>query len=739
MLDNKKMRIKILNIILLLAFALSACTSGGVGPTVQPSATVVSTLPSARSTVVTAPDPRLVARQFLDDWKADKYTDMYTLLTSVGKDAITQDQFVQRFTNVAVGLTLQELDYEILQAITNPASAQVAYRLTYKTNLFGDMSRDNMTMSLSLEKGAWRVQWDDGLIMPELHGGNKLQLDYKVPSRGDIYDRAGNVIATTSDAVALGLIPGQIQTDQESTLVTELARLTGRTQQSIRDLYADALPNSYIPVGEVPAQDYNDRASVLSKMGGLVVNPFRSRFYFDDGVASNVIGYVQPIFKEDLIQYQRLGYSGAEKVGKAGLEKSGENALAGQRGATLYVMSPSNQIVARLGQRDSAPAQWIYTTLDTNFQVLAQKALTGFTGSIVVLERDTGRVLAMVSSPGYDPNAFEPTNYNSNTLLNQILNDPERPLLNRATQGTYPLGSIFKIVVMAAALESGIYTKDTTYNCGSYFTELPGVTLNDWTVEYKQPPSGLLTLPEGLMRSCDPYFYHIGLDLYRQKGASYVTDMARAFGLGKATGIGKIAEDAGNMPDPVSEHDSVQEAIGQGAILVTPLQVAAFVAAVGNGGTLYQPQVVEKITSPDGTPSSTFKPIVNGKLPVSQDNLKIIQDAMRSVINNKRGTAWNVFLGLESIPIYGKTGTAQTSLPLPDAWFTAYTNENNPDKPDIAVVAIAENAGEGADYAAPIVRRVIEDYFFGRPSALYWWESNYYVAKKAQPTATPAP
>jgi len=733
------MRTKIIHALLLLTFALSACAGAGTGPTVQPTPTITPTLPSARSTVINAPDPRLAASQFFDDWKADKFTDMYALLTSVGKDAITQDAFVKRFMDVAVGLTLQELDYDILQAITNPTSAQVAYRLTYKTSLFGDMTRDAMTMNLTLEKGAWRVQWDDGLIMPELRGGNKLKIDYKVPSRGDIYDRNGNIIATTSDAVSLGLIPGQIQSDQEGTLVTELARLTGRTQQAIRDLYSNALPNSYIPVGEVPAQDYNDRSGVLQNMGGLVVNPFSSRFYFNDGAGSNVIGYVQPIFKEDLIQYQRLGYSGGEKVGKAGIEKSNENALAGQRGASLYVISPSGQIVTPLGKVDSKAAEWVYTTLDTNFQLLAQKAMTGFTGSVVVLERDTGKVLAMVSSPGFDPNAFNSDNYNSNTLLGQILNDPDRPLLNRATQGTYPLGSVFKIVVMAAALESGIYTKDTTYNCGSTFTELPGVTLYDWTVEYKQPPSGLLNLPDGLMRSCDPYFYHIGLDLYRQKGESFVTDMARAFGLGKATGVGFIAEDAGSMPDPVSEHDAVQEAIGQGAILVTPLQVAAFIAAVGNGGTLYQPQVIDKITNPDGTPISSFKPIVNGKLPVSQDNLKIIQDAMRTVISNKRGTAWNVFLGLDSIPIYGKTGTAQTSQTLPHAWFAAYTNANNPNKPDIAVVAIAENAGEGADYAAPIVRRVIEDYFLGRPSALYWWESNYYVKRTAQPTATPTP
>jgi len=735
------MRTKIIYTICILSMLLSACSSGLVTnstPTAAPATPTV--LPTSVVSVSTVPDPRLTATTFLTDWQNEKYAEMYDMLTTVGQDAITKDKFIQRFVDVSVNLTLQKVNFEILQSITNPKSAQVAYRLTFKTAVMGDLSRDNITMNLSLDKNAWKVQWDDGLIMPELKGGNYLQIEYKVPARGDIYDRNGNVIAATADAVALGIVPGKIADNQESALVNLLVTLTGKTSQAIKEMYANAGPNSYVPVGETSAQDANDHADLINALNGngLVATPYNTRYYFDGGVGPNVIGYVQPIYKEDLITYQRMGYSGGEKVGKAGLEKWAEDALAGQRGATLRVISPSGQTVAILGQRDSKPADMIYTTQDKQLQLLAQKAITGFTGAIVVMERDTGRILAIVSSPGYDPNLFDPNNYNSYTGLSEMLKDPGTPLLNRATQGLYPLGSVFKIVMMSAALESGLYTKDTTYTCGSYFRELPGVTLEDWTVAHGQPPSGTLTLPEGLMRSCDPYFYHIGLDLYRQKGDQFVTNIARGFGLGKATGVDQIAEETGNMPDPVSEDDAVQESIGQGRILVTPLQVASFVAAVGNGGTLYRPQLVEKITTPDGVALTSFNPVVDGKLPVSQDNLKLVQDAMRSVVANKRGTAWSTFIGLD-IPVYGKTGTAQNPHGDAHAWFAGYTNAGRADKPDIAVAVLVENAGEGSEIAAPIFRRVIEDYFYGRPSALYWWESGYYVKKTPQPTATPQP
>lgn len=728
-----------INAIILLTLILSACTPVVPGvPTPTPLGAPTATLRDPLLQTTSAPDPGPAASAFLQNWVKEDYTKMYDSLTRVSRDAITREKFQARYLDIAANLTLQKLEFEILSSLINsPRSAQVAYRVTFNTIIAGTLKRDT-AMSLSMEDGGWKVQWDDALIMPELKGGNRLAMDYKIPTRGSITDRSGQDLALQAEAYALGVIPGQITDGTEKRLLAELADLTGKPQAWIKASYEKAAPSSYVPIGEAPKAQVEERASVLNSLPGLQIVDYRGRFYVNNGIAPHVLGYVQTIPKESLTDFLRKGYRGDERVGMSGMEKWGETYLTGQRGASLYVVDANGAIITRLAQVDSRPAQSITTTLDKNLQFAAQKAIEGFRGAIVVLERDTGRVLAMVSTPGFDPNAFEPTSNNSAAQINALLANNDKPLVNRAAQGLYPMGSIFKIVTMAAALESGLYTPDTKYNCGYTFTELPGVTLYDWTYEKQVPASGELTLSEGLMRSCNTYFYHVGLDLYRRSGNDTVTKMAAAFGLGKATGIGQVAEETGQNVIPQDERAAVQVVFGQGAVLATPLQVAAMIAAVGNGGTLYRPQVVERIGALDGPATFTFKPEVNGTLPLKPENLAAIQAAMRSVIDNRRGTGWSIFTGL-GIPLAGKTGTATNPFGNSHAWFAGYTYAGRADKPDIAMVVLAENAGEGSEIAGPIFRRVVENYFFGRSSALYWWESTYYITRTPAPTATKKP
>ena len=741
---------KIIFSVVLLSLILSACSGdggGGLFPTAVPTATLPSPIP----TIIAPPDARSAMDVFLESNKTESYAAMYSMLSVLSKESITEEDFALFYRENFNTMSLQGIETETLSVLTNPRSAQVAYRMTYQTVLAGDITRD-ITARWVLEDEEWHLQWDEGLLLPELVGGNKLAMDCKVPSRGDIYDRDGEPIVAQASAVALGIVPGQINLDFEGSLLSELSRVTSKTPEEIYASYQNAGLDWYVPVGEVTEAE----AERLLNIGfsGLFTTPYQARFSFDNGVAPQSVGYTINIPVEELEEYQRRGYCGYERVGYAGLEKWGEDYLSGTHGGSLYVVAPDGQIVTRLAQSDPGPASSLYLTIDKNLQLNAQKAMKGFTGAAVVIERDTGRVLAIVSSPDFDPNLFEPENIN-NQALPELLNDFAQPLLNRATQGQYPLGSVFKVITTSAALSSGLYTAETTYQCGYDFVELPDRVLHDWTWEHCQSeveqskiddpenpldiyscytkPSGDLTLPEALMRSCNPWFWHIGLDLYSSERYTDIADMARAFGLGQPTGLGQVAEASGLIEDPSDAIQAVNQSIGQGTVLVTPLQVAVFMAALGNGGTLYRPQMIEKIQPLNGNPTSIFKPEARSTLPLSDEYMQILQDAMISVIDDTRGTASYRLRGY-NIPTAAKTGTAESGSGLPHAWFAGYTiAEENTGLPDIAIAVIAENAGEGSDYAAPIFRRIAEAYYTGRAQVPYWFESKIGVTKTPTP------
>ena len=725
---------------------LAACSSNAGGGPVISIFGPTPTLPSPNVGVTSVPDAEAALTAFLADLKSNNLTEMYGMLSSGSQAAVPQEIFLNKYGEALNTMGAASIDYQVMSQLVSPTAAQVGFKIVYHTAIIGDLERD-MVANMVLEQGQWRLNWDEGLILPELAGGNALKMDYRIPGRGDIYDRNGDPIVVQTDAYALGITPGQLSPNNSGALVGSLARLCHRTVESIEDAYASAAPEWYVPICEASVEE----ATALLNLGwsGLVVTPYRSRFYLDQGIAPQVVGYASLIHKEELDQYRRLGYRGDEKVGQSGIEKSMEEYLSGKHGGTLYVVDPNGQIVTTLGASEPEAAASVYLTIDRNLQHYAQLAFGELHGAAVVLELNTGRVLAMVSSPEYDQNLFDPNNYNSGELLGETINDPDQPLVNRAAQGAYPMGSAFKPITMAAGLESGLYLPITTYDCQYDFTELQqygGPVLHDWTWEHCQNrvragnfcdtsdsiPSGLLTLQEGLMRSCNPYFWHIGLDLFNSDRAGDIAEMARAFGFGAASGVDAIAEATGNVSTPSQPVDATNQAIGQGDLLVTPLQAARMVMAIGNGGTLYRPQVIEKILPVNGPAIQEFEPEPVGIVPVRPDNLAAIQEAMSMVINNPRGTANFRLRGL-TFDSSGKTGTAQSGSGEPHAWFIGYTQvAGNTGLPDIAIAVIVENAGEGSDYAAPIFRALVETYYYGSWQARPWYASDF-----GQATYTP--
>jgi len=727
---------RLFSLVVIVAVLLGACTptnpiiTNPFVPTNTP-----TSLPTARAGITPAPDARAAVSAYLDALKTSDYASMYAMLTKVSQDAITQEDFAKRYNDALNMMSAGSIEYQVLADKKSPYEAEVAYSITYKTALVGDIQRD-IIMHLAIDNGQWKVQWEEGLILPELAGGNVLQMNYEVPARGDIYDRKGLPVVTQSEIFAFGINTGEINYDTIDTLTGELARLCGLNAQDISDQIAFVGPGWPLPMCEATKEEAT-RLLALNP-GGLSVAKYTSRYYANQGFAAQITGYTYPIDSKQMDEYLRRGYRGDERIGQEGIEKWAEDYLAGKHGGSLYVVGPDGQIKTRLGESAPQAADSVYLTLDSNMQFYAQQALKEFRGAVVVLERDTGRVLAMASSPGYDPNLFDPNTPNGD-LLTALSNRQDQPFLNRAAQGQYPLGSVFKVITFSAGLESGLYEPQTTYPCEYEFNELQqygGPVLHDWTWTHCQDaiaagnacegtstlPSGLLTLSEGLMRSCNPYFWHIGLDLYNNNRANDIANMAHAFGLAQPTGIEQISEESGQIITPTNEIDATNQAIGQGDVQVTPLQVATFMAAIGNGGTLYRPQLVEKIVSPvDNAPVLVFKPEAHGTLPLRADRLKALQDAMISVVQNPRGTANFRLRGL-TVPVAGKTGTAESGNGLSHAWFAGYTMDaQNSGKPDIAIAVIIENIGEGSDYAAPIFRAMVETYYYGSPQAIPWF------------------
>jgi penicillin-binding protein 2 len=481
----------------------------------------------------------------------------------------------------------------------------------------------------------------------------------------------------------------------------------------------DVSPAWYVPLGQISVETAQTHYETLSSLPGVQLRRAWTRAYRSEVIAPHLIGVIGPIPAEELDDWLAKGYEADELVGRMGLERWGETALAGQRGGRLEIVSEQGHVIGVLAERRPTESSSLYTTFDRNFQYRVQEILGERLGAIVVLEAHTGRVLALATYPNFDPNrvafgAFGPTaaGFLSEEDWQALQNDPRRPLVNRATQGIYPAASIFKVVTMAAGMGQLGLTGESVFSCNGVWSGLgTGLTKTCWL----RSGHGSISLADALVASCDVTFYEVGLML-NNLDPEALPEYARRCGFGALTGI-EVEEASGLVPDPGwkvrtkgegwAPGDTVNLAIGQGELLVTPLQVAVLMAAVGNGGTVYRPSLVEMVAADPTNPERTFAPVATGQLPISAENLKVIQDSLQRVTADATGTGYEAFRGLD-LAVAGKTGTAETGQEIPHSWFAGYAPAN---APDIAIAVIVENAGTGAEYAALLFRRVVEAYY----------------------------
>jgi penicillin-binding protein 2 len=695
----------------LLTLALMTPLAGSCGistPTPQ-AALPTSTLPPAPT--VDLPPADAAAYAFLQAWENNDFLAMYSILSPSAQDAYSEDDFLAIYDEIIDEATIISVSPHILAAYQPDTHADVTFAVTFRTLSVGEFDVQSL-MPLTFEDGRWGVDWTPALIFPQMSDETYVRLTTRSPPRGNIYDRNGLGLAVQGERVEVGVVPAEIE--DQSGMLAQLSAILGESRADLKALYADAQRDWYVPLGTISVEEGEMHLETLDSLPGVRLRATWSRSYRQEVIGPHVVGVVGPIPRDEVELWRAQGYDGSEMVGQTGLERWGELYLAGQRERRLDILTPGGQSLALLAEVHARENSNLYTTFDREFQKKVQEILGERTGAIAVLESKTGRVLALATYPTFDPNPFA-TGISAREWQ-RLQADGRRPLVNRATQGTYPLGSVFKIVTMMAGMEAGGLNADSSFRCRGTWAGLgPQWPKTCWL----RSGHGNIRLDRALTVSCDITFYQVGLMLNGLDQAA-LPNYARSSGFGAPTGI-EIEEDPGLVPDATwkflskgegwAPGDAVNLAIGQGELLVTPLQTASLLAAVGNGGTLYRPQAVEMIASDPVNPEWTFEPVALAQLPVTAENLAVIQDSLLKVTTASHGTAYLPFRGM-SMPVAGKTGTAESGQQQPHAWFAGYAPAEDP---EIAVAVIVEHSGEGSVFAAPLLRQVVESYFAEEP------------------------
>ncbi len=463
------------------------------------------------------------------------------------------------------------------------------------------------------------------------------------------------------------------------------------------------------------------------ELHGVEIVANSQRYYPYNELAAHLIGYVNQINDEELKDLKMYGYRLGDVTGRMGIERSYEPMLRGANGLSASVVNAKGmpqtdaESVALMNNwQDVAPISGknIVLTIDMDLQRILKNALRNYeSGSIVAVDPNNGHILAMASTPTFNPNSWSGRLSRDEHILSN--NNPYKPMLDKSLLSFFP-GSIYKVVTAAAALEEGLMLPQDSLNCPGYYEY--GKQRRRFHC-WKHAGHGAVTVTEAIASSCDVYFYKVGEKL----GIDTLADYAKSFGFGEKTGIGINNESSGVVPTREWHNKRSKEgfqggftlstSIGQGDVKVTPLQIAMAYAAIANGGTLYYPQIIDHIETADGTTMYTYPPRVHNALPFKPDTLKVIKSGLDMVVNSEIGTGYAY--RLPNLSVAGKTGSAQVISKRVSAnaveykyrdhaWFAGFAPIDNP---KIAIAVFLEHGGSGSANAGPVIMEALDGYF----------------------------
>ena len=563
---------------------------------------------------------------------------------------------------------------------------------------------------------------------------NRISIVPVPPSRGLIMDRNGAVLARNISGYTLEIYPRRVRSIERAIdQVAELIEITPRDRARFKKLLEESRNAESLPIRSRLTDEEAARfASNRFRFQGVEIKARLFRQYPFGELASHVLGYMGRINQEDQTRLEQEGvdanYRGTDLIGKSGIEASYQHELHGTTGFEQVEIDAAGRNIRRLSRTASQPGNNVTLTLDLRLQQVAEAAFGDRRGAVVALEPATGAVLAFVSRPGFDPNAFvdgiDPQYWSE---LNSSI---DRPLYNRAIAGTYPPGSTFKPFMALAALELGKRTaRSITFDQGYFY--FGGRRFRDSSPGGRG--HGIVDLHKSIVVSSDVYYYTLANDMGIEAIAGYMKHL----GLGSRTGIDLQGEVAGVLPSPEWKMkrfrrpdqqrwypgETISVGIGQGYNAYTPLQMAQATAALANGGVVYRPRLVAHVDNPRTGERHSFEPEVMHRVPAKREHLEMVKRAMAGV--NKEGTAARAFAGAQYTS-GGKTGTAQviaikqnekydedkvSERHRDHSWFIAFAPLESP---KIAIAVLVENGGFGSRTAAPISRTMLDYYLLGK-------------------------